>query len=127
MLHCTVDALTLLFAAIGLALGIPVAGSIHTDVDKILRSLRAAEWAIKVGWALEAADSRLLDACATTSNSYKEVLVTLYVCFCKLLRSSLNWMRGRGGSFRGNVCHAVCVCESLPVVNSSTTVLLRSP
>ena len=73
VLHCTVDALTLLFGTIGLALGVPVAGSIHTDVDKIMRSFKAAEWAIKSGWALEAAESRLVDACATTSKSYKEV------------------------------------------------------
>jgi len=74
VIHITVDAVTLLFAAVALALDIPIAGSIHTDVDKILRSLNKAEWVVRTGWLLEAADSMFLDTCATTSQSYREEL-----------------------------------------------------
>lgn len=37
------------------------------------RSLNKAEWVVRTGWLLEAADSMFLDTCATTSQSYREV------------------------------------------------------
>lgn len=39
----------------------------------LFRSLNAAEWVVRTGWMLESADSLFLDACATTSPSYREV------------------------------------------------------
>jgi len=61
----------------------------------LFRSLNAAEWVVRTGWMLESADSLFLDACATTSPSYREVRPR---------------PRGRGGAAESPACQG----ETLP-------------
>eukprot|EP00667_Euglena_gracilis_P006467 EG_transcript_6523 len=90
VLHITVDAMTMPFTLCAHLLRIPVAGSIHTDVDKILRSLNKPEWVVRTGWLLESQDSFFMDSCATTSESYREELQRRWCWVDHVLLTSVN-------------------------------------
>lgn len=63
-----------MFTLVGLLLGIPVVGSFHTDLLDLLNT-HDAYWFQKAFIVIkEAADSIVLDSCATTSISFKNKL-----------------------------------------------------
>lgn len=74
IIHFTSDGISLLFVACGLALGIPVVASFHTDIQDLLTSLKESKFYRNLCLLKEAVDSLVLDSCATTSKSFLEKL-----------------------------------------------------
>ncbi|CAN0119950.1 unnamed protein product, partial [Discosporangium mesarthrocarpum] len=74
VLHCTIDGVSGMLVLAARTLGIPVAGSVHTDIISLIRQCRMV---FLVGWGSrvkEMLESLVLDSCATTSLSFKELL-----------------------------------------------------
>jgi len=71
-----------MFTLVGLLLGIPVLGSFHTDLLDLLNTHDAYWFQKAFIVSKEAADSLVLDSCATTSVSFKNKLNTQAV-YCE--------------------------------------------
>ncbi|CAM9584100.1 unnamed protein product [Pylaiella littoralis] len=74
VLHCTLDCISAFFILTAKFFGVPVVGSVHTDVQELLAELNVAPIAGALISFKEGVESRLLDSCATTSPSFKTKL-----------------------------------------------------
>ncbi|CAM9381761.1 unnamed protein product, partial [Sphacelaria rigidula] len=74
VLHCTLDGITPFFIHAAKLLAVPVVGSIHTDIERLLQELDAWNFVGVMTTVKERLESNLLDSCATTSPSFQNKL-----------------------------------------------------
>jgi glycosyltransferase involved in cell wall biosynthesis len=76
VMHVVADGLSHMFTIAGILTGVPVVGSIHTDLIDLLNTHNAYWYQKLLIIVKEALDGFTLDSCATTSSSFADKLLT---------------------------------------------------
>jgi len=78
-IHMTNDGVSNIFAACALMQGIPIVGAYHTDILQLLQRHGGTLFQQGCVYTKELTDSWLLDSCATTSKSFRDVLAASHI------------------------------------------------